>query len=646
MRIPEQVIDEIRQRADIVEIISDYIALVPSGRNFKAHSPFTQEKTPSFVVSPEKQIYKCFSTGKGGNAFTFVMEVENIGFLDAVKLIAKKVNIDLSSFEKQASGQQSSDQQNDHYAHLSWAAKCFHQNLNTPEGRTCVDYLESRGIHKDTITKFGLGYSLNSWENLLNKARESSRNIEKLTELGLLTFNQKRQSSYDTFRGRLMFPIFSTAGKVLGFGGRILTGQKDTPKYINSPESKVYEKSKILYAINFAGQEIRRRQNAILVEGYMDAIALHQEGITNTVATSGTALTPQQAKLIKRYTNLVTFIYDGDKAGINAMMRGIDVLLEEGLHIRVGVLPEGEDPDSFIKDVGKEAFLQYLTNNQKTFLDFKLDVLEQSHGFDTAEATAASIRELVGVLSKIPDELEVASHIKVLSQRTNLSYSLIQKELQKKQQNPASKPGYQRQGSAITQTRHQQDNASQSELIQMPTVLESTYIKALLESTYHGYQLLYFVDHHKDLFSFNHPWIQTTVEFLLSRYHEVSKEDHGSHHLPVLAKEIDRLGDAPLRNYLSSLLITDPISNRWPAETPQDYAHRCLKEFVDTAVKMNLEHFNLLKATLMEEITSNQEASKEMLLLKKLKDLQSEENDAKKKLEKELQLFNSTNLLQ
>ncbi len=648
MRIPDHVIEEVRQRANIVDVISDYLTLTPSGRNYKALSPFTREKTPSFIVSPEKQIYKCFSSGKGGNAFTFVMEMENIGFIDALKLIAKKVGVDLSQYEKQSKTTQKSQEEREEYSLLTWGAKLFHEQLQTSEGKLCLDYLEKRGVLKETISKFGLGFSMNSWENLYDKALNENHDTEKLKTLGLLSYNEKHQKYYDTFRGRLMFPIFSTAGKVVGFGGRIITDLKNSPKYINSPESNVYEKSKLLYAMNFAGQEVRRKQNCILVEGYMDAIALHQEGITNAVATSGTALTPQQAQLIKRYTNLVTFIYDGDKAGINAMMRGVDVLLEEGLHVAICVLPESEDPDSFIKAVGKDEFQHYISDHQQSFLDFKLGILKSNHGFETAESTATSIRDLVNTLTKISDELEVESHIKWLSEKTDFSYGLLKKEFLK-----AAKP---KQGWSKTSAHHRsQDHrypksqttplkpSSQEE---KPTVLESTFIKALLESTYHGYQILHFVDDHQTLFSPNHPWIRKTMDFLLSRYHELKSSDRLTKKPPIIAREIDRIDDQPLRSYLSSLLMSDPISERWPTETPQDYAQRCLKEFIDAAIKMNLEHFSVQKSQLINELNQGLEPEKEMRVMKNLHDLQINENKAKKHLQEELRIFNGNDLLQ
>lgn len=639
MLIPDNVIDEIRSRADIVDIVSDYLALIPAGRNYKALSPFTQEKTPSFIVSPEKQIYKCFSTGKGGNAFTFLMEMENIGFIDAVKLVAQKAGVDLSAYEKKTHGKVLAPEENEDHALLAWAARQYHHNLLEPVGKECLEYLENRGIRQDTIVKFGLGFSLNGWENLSSKARDEKLNIEKLQELGLLSKSKKHHSHFDTFRARLMFPIFSTTGKVVGFGGRILTAQQDTPKYINSPESKVYDKSRLLYAMNFAGQEIRRKQNAILVEGYMDAIALHQAGIINTVATSGTALTPEQAKLLKRYSKMVTFIYDGDKAGLNAMMRGIDVLITEGLHIAVGILPEGEDPDSFIRRVGKEEFQQFVSNNQQSFLEFKLSRMEQNQGFETAEATAKSIRDMLGTLAKIPDELERETHLKNLSDKLDVSLGLLQKELYHIISG-ARKPKREfknSQGAPL----HQAGEATQNDLFQeqRPTVLEATFIKALLESTYHGYQVLEFVEHHKELFSPQHPWIQTTLAFLIERYHITIKSQKENASKVILAQELDLLKDEPLQNYLSALLISDPISEKWPAETPQEYAHRCLKEFIDAAVKMNLEQFTIIKSGILEELNQIQGTNQEIDILKKLQDIQKKELQAKKVLDEELKIF-------
>ncbi|NTW50589.1 MAG: DNA primase, partial [Chlorobiales bacterium] len=427
MLIPESKIDEVRRSIDIVDVISDYVKLLPSGRNYKALSPFTNEKTPFFYVSPEKQIYKCFSSGKGGNTFTFVMEMEKLGFIDAVKYVAKRAGIDLSEYERAASPEISKKELTQ-YEVLTWAARFFHNALNTPEGKECFDYLRDRGLFPETISHFGIGYAYDDWDRLHHEAEKENIPVDILNELGLVSHSEKADKYYDTFRGRAMFPVFSTAGKVVGFGGRILTGQKNTPKYINSPESKLYEKSKLLYAMNFAKDDIRRQDEAILVEGYMDVVSLHQAGLKNVVASSGTSLTPEQAKLIGRFTKNVVFIYDGDSAGIKAMMRGIDILLEQGLTPSIVSLPGDKDPDSHVLEVGGDMFRKYIQDHKTSFLDFKITVLKESEGFETPDKSADSIKELVGTITKIRDELEREVYLKTLANKIDISFGTLQKE--------------------------------------------------------------------------------------------------------------------------------------------------------------------------------------------------------------------------
>ncbi|NTU93955.1 MAG: DNA primase, partial [Chlorobiaceae bacterium] len=337
--IPQRMIDEVRQGTDIVDLVSDYVKLVPSGRHYKALSPFTQEKTPSFIVSPDKQIFKCFSSGKGGNVFSFVMEVERVTFPEAVELLAKRAGMDVSRFQEKGAKREE-QRQDSRFDTLRWAARLFFHTLESEAGSRAYAYLTAnRGLEPGTIRRFGLGYAPDSWEHLLHAATKENIPVEHLTELGLLTRHRERNTLYDTMRHRVIFPIMTIGGQVAGFGGRTLSDDPETPKYINSPESAVFEKSKLLYGMHAAKDEIRRQDAAILVEGYMDVIALHQAGVQNAVASCGTALTRHQAKIIKRYTSRVLFLYDGDKAGRKSMLSGVDILLAEGLTPWVLMLP-------------------------------------------------------------------------------------------------------------------------------------------------------------------------------------------------------------------------------------------------------------------------------------------------------------------
>ena len=299
--IPHSIVDDVRQAADIVDIISDYLTLQPAGRNYKALSPFTKEKTPSFVVSPDKQIYKCFSTGKGGNVFSFIMEMEKVSFPEAIELVAKRSGIDISRFtEKKERDPALEDSRTET---LRWASMFFERTLKSTSGKIGYDYLiTKRALSENTIKTFGLGYAPDSWDSLFNEAKRAGIPQEHLADLGLVTQNKQKNSWYDTFRNRVIFPVFSVGGQVVGFGGRTLLDDPQTPKYLNSPESRLFEKSKLLYGLNAAKHEIRRRETAILVEGYMDVLALHQAGITNAVASCGTSLSRYQAKILQRYT--------------------------------------------------------------------------------------------------------------------------------------------------------------------------------------------------------------------------------------------------------------------------------------------------------------------------------------------------------
>lgn len=584
MRLPEEKIDEIRRAADIVDIVSDYVRVVPSGRNYKAISPFNpSEKTASFYVSAEKQIYKCFSTGKGGNVFTFIQEMEKLPFIDAVKWVAKKVGIDLSQYERKSTKQE--DKQSEEYELMAWAAKFFHTNLNTKEGKAGLDYFLNRGLLKETISQFGLGFAFDAWNRLYDEAAKEGKSLKLLEEFGLIARSEKSEKIYDVFRNRVMFPIFSPAGKVIAFGGRLLTEEKTAPKYINSPETKLYHKSEVLYAFNFARDEIRKKDEAVLVEGYMDVVSLHQAGIKTAVASSGTSLTPEQVRLIGRLTKNVLFIYDGDKAGVKAMMRGIDLILEQGLTPKVLFLPDNEDPDSYVKKVGGNEFLKYANAHKISFLDFKLDVLKKSGGFSGEEQTQASIRDIVSTIAKIQDALAREVYLKSLSQKLDVAFHTLQREIEKilgrqtprRLATPKSAPIPQVPAPATLDRTNQQ----------LPSVAERTFLKSLLESLYHGSEVLEFVREKLNLLTFKHEWTEKIVRFLLERY-----EAHDKQTTVDATNELNYLDDEELRNFISGLLIDEAISERWQPESPGIYARRCLRAFLDATKKIILQTYD------------------------------------------------------
>ena len=362
-------------QANIVDVVSEFVTLRRRGVNYLGNCPFHNEKTPSFTVSPHKGIYKCFGCGKGGNAVNFLMDVEQISFIDAIKQLGKKFHIHVEEVELSPEQQQVKNDRESMMAVSGFAQKYFtDQLLKSDEGRSVgLSYLRSRGFRDDIIQKFDLGYSPEGKTVLTDEALKNSFKIEFLEKTGLTIVRDNYKA--DRFRGRVIFPIHSISGKPTAFGGRILKADKKTAKYLNSPESEIYHKSKILYGIYHAKTEITKKDRCFLVEGYTDVISFHQAGISNVVASSGTALTVDQILLIQRFTPNITIIYDGDPAGIKASLRGIDLVLEQGMNVKVLLLPEGEDPDSFSKNRSAEELQNYISQHEGDFIKFKTGLL-------------------------------------------------------------------------------------------------------------------------------------------------------------------------------------------------------------------------------------------------------------------------------
>ena len=409
--IDRDTIDRIFDTADIVEVISDFVSLKRSGQNFKGLSPFTNEKTPSFLVSPAKGIYKDFSSGKGGNVVGFLMEHEKLTYPEALRYLAKKYNIEISEQEPTPEEIQQRNERESLLIITGWAQKYFTNILqNTPEGQSVgMAYFRERGFHDDIIRKFQLGYSPEQKDALTTEALKEGYKLDYLVKTGLTI--QKDDYKADRFRGRIIFPIHGLTGNVTGFGGRILKSDEKMAKYLNSPESDIYQKSRILYGLYHAKQAIVKQEKCFLVEGYTDVLGLHQAGIENVVSSSGTALTNDQIRLIKRFTSNVTIIYDGDEAGIKASMRGIDMVLEEGLNIKVVPLPEGEDPDSYSKQLSATEFQQYIKENEKDFISFKTRLLMKDKEQDPV-GKAGLINDVIRSISVIPDTVMRSVYIK------------------------------------------------------------------------------------------------------------------------------------------------------------------------------------------------------------------------------------------
>lgn len=434
--IDQPTIDKIFATADIVEVISDFVKLKKAGANFKGLSPFTDEKTPSFFVSPAKGIFKCFSSGKGGNVVSFLMEHEKLSYPEALKYLAKKYNIEI--VEKELSEEEKKDlnERESLLAVSEFAQKQFQEWLfNREEGKTIgLSYFKERGYRENVIDKFQLGYSLEQRDAFTKLATEKGYKLDYLTKTGLTI--DKGNYQFDRFSGRIIFPIHSISGQVVGFGGRILKKDDKAAKYLNSPESDIYHKSHVLYGLYYAKQDIIKNDKCYLVEGYTDVISLHQEGIVNVVASSGTALTREQVLLIKRFTKNVTILYDGDEAGIKASLRGIDIILEEGLNVKVLLLPDGEDPDSYARSHSNTEFLDFITQNESDFIKFKTRLLLKDAENDPIKK-ATLINDVVRSVAIIPDNIVRSVYIRECSKILDIDERILYNETFKIRRNKA-----------------------------------------------------------------------------------------------------------------------------------------------------------------------------------------------------------------
>ena len=427
MRIPENKIEEIRSAADIVDVISEFVQLRKRGKNFIGLCPFHSEKTPSFTVSEDKQIFHCFGCHMGGNIYKFLMEYEKISFIEAVQEVAARVGINLE-YEEDTTGKES--EQEILYEINVQAARYFSDNLlNSPEGEVARKYFVERKIKPQTMRAFGLGYALNGWEYFVEYAKSQKIDLERAIQLGLIG-QQNDGRLFDKFSDRIIFPIFSANGRVIAFAGRILENREGSAKYLNSPESLIYVKGRILYGLSFAKDEIRKLDKAILVEGYMDLISLYQNGIKNVVAVSGTALTEDQVQLLSRYTKNVVLLFDADAAGIKASMRSIELLLKRDIEVKIVTLPSGEDPDSYINKYGKVEFDELIRKAQN-FLEYQTAYFESQGYFEDHNKTAEAIRELVKLLALIDDELKRNLLLKSVAKKFNLREKLLETELDK-----------------------------------------------------------------------------------------------------------------------------------------------------------------------------------------------------------------------
>jgi DNA primase len=435
--ISKSTVDLVFETARLEEVIGDFVQLKKSGSNFKGLSPFSNEKTPSFMVSPAKQIWKDFSSGKGGNVVSFLMEHEHFTFPEAIKFLAKKYNIEVEEAQQTNEQKEAASLRESLYAVTDFAQSFFSKMLTeSQEGKNIgLAYFQERGFTAESIDRFHLGYSPDQWDAFTKAALDAGFQEEFLVSSGLTI--QKGEKQFDRFKGRVMFPIHSMSGRVMGFGGRILKQDKQAAKYVNSPESEVYQKSKVLYGLYQAKQHIAKQSNCYLVEGYTDVIQMHQAGIQNVVSSSGTALTPDQVRLIRRLTDTITLLFDGDAAGLRAAMRGVDIILEAGMQVSICTFPDGEDPDSFVRNHQLTEVKQFLENNTVDFIQFKAKLLAEE-GKNEPIRKAETIREIVQSISIIPDAIRREVYIQSCASLMNISedvlFSTLAQLLQKKGQ--------------------------------------------------------------------------------------------------------------------------------------------------------------------------------------------------------------------
>jgi len=437
--IKQEVIDKVLETARIEEVVGDFVDLKKRGTSLIGNCPFHHEKTPSFHVSVAKGIYKCFGCGVGGDSLKFVMELEKFSYPEAIRYLADKYSIQIEEIERSPAQLAAQDKRESLYVLSAWASKFFAEQLwKTEMGQVIgLNYFKERGYREDIIKKFELGYSPEEWTALVDKAQVAGFHPDYLAASGL-AIERDDKSLYDRFRGRVMFPIHNLTGRVIGFGGRTLKTDKKVAKYVNSPESEIYHKSDVLYGLNFAKKAIMEEDNCYLVEGYADVLSVHQAGVENVVSSSGTSLTTGQIKLISRFTKNVTILYDGDEAGIKASLRGTDMLLEEGLNVKVLLFPDGNDPDSYVQKFGATAFKDYVKSNQQDFIFYKTNILLRDANNDPIKR-ASVIRDVVESIALIPDEIKVSVFIRECSSLLDIEERILLAELNKIRLNRAKK---------------------------------------------------------------------------------------------------------------------------------------------------------------------------------------------------------------
>lgn len=624
--IKKETIDRILETAQVEEVVGDFVQLKKRGTSMIGICPFHNEKTPSFHVSPAKGIYKCFGCGKGGDAVRFIMDHEKYSYPEALKYVANKYNIEVEETEVTPEFKEEQDRRESLYIVSNYAAKFFADKMWTSdEGKTIgLSYFKERGFREDIIKKFELGYSPDDWTALLDAAVAEGYQQSFLEEVGLVVKNDQGRV-YDRFRGRVMFPIHNFTGRIIGFGGRTLKTDKAVPKYVNSPESDIYHKSNVLYGLFQAKKAIRDLDNCYLVEGYADVLSVQQAGVENVVASSGTSLTTEQIRLIGRFTKSVTILYDGDAAGIKASLRGLDMILEEGLDVKVVLFPDGHDPDSYIQQLGASAFKTHVEKNQKDFIFYKTEILLKDAGKDPIKK-AGVIREVVESIAKIPDAIKASVFLRECSNLLEMEERILISELNKIKRGKDKKE--QQQAVNALPTEEEIEALIQEKTIQTDEYQERDIIRVLL--TY-GDQLVHWEEMTDTYIG---PYIITNlsdVTFSNPLYSKVIQYYHDELENGYLPKEKDFIQhpDAEIANMAISM-ISSPyqLSENWynmhnitvPNETDR------LKGTVMGAIfHLKKKKINAIINAKQKEIQEEKDEANVMILMKEYLELKEVE---------------------
>lgn len=610
MRIPEQKIEEIRSAADIVDVISGHVHLRKRGKNFIGLCPFHQEKTPSFTVSDDKQIFHCFGCGAGGNVFKFLMDFKNISFVEAVEEMAEHVGIKIEY--DSVPGDPRQNELEDLYEINVSAARFFSEILlKSSEGDVAREYLKRRNIKPQTQKIFGIGFAPLGWNNFLEYAKSGKVDLGKAKSLGLIDTNDKGEY-YDKFRARVIFPIFSQNGRVVAFGGRILGNNDNVAKYLNSPESQIYSKRRTLYGLYHSKDEIRKLDRAILVEGYMDLVSLYQAGVKNAVASSGTSLTEEQVQLLSRFTKNIIILFDADPAGQKASLRSIELLLKQDFEVKVMTLPKGEDPDSYIIKFGREKFDEEVLR-AKNFVEYQSAQFEEQGKFeDPAEMTKA-IREIVRTLALVNDELKRNLLVKTVAKKFNLREKLIESELNSflAQKSGTRVFKAEQQGSAPVQYTGQLDLTSKS-------AIENPYEKELVRLLFSGDEaIIAYIFDNIGVENYTDPKLAGLFEIVHNGYNE-------SRISPAYL--IDKIEDEELRGYILDLTLTDDtISRRWDdisytgkiEKDSFEYAAGTVRNFLISRIDQQIKEKNSI-------ISGHKDERLHIELMTQIKELQEE----------------------